>query len=186
MAQYIRTPCVPDFQQVLQVTQCSYHEERVFEIFWDQEHNRVLVQEFNEHFLLHSPDIQNLTVHNVLEALGYADEQIVVTWTSDDQNDALLNSTVENAALSQLSIYAANQPIPQNPYQGPLPAIAGQPIPAANAQPEPDFGPFQGADVPDVVNDHDDDQSTLSEFSDMPNIRHVDHFGDSDDERPYE
>ncbi len=182
MAQYIRTPCVPDFQQVLQVTQCSYHEERVFEIFWDQEHRRVLVQEFNEHFWLHSPDIQNLTIFNVLQALGYGGEQILVTWTSDDQNDALLNSTVENAALSQLSIYPPNQPIPENPYQGPLPAIAGQPIPVENPNVEPDFGPFQNA--PPV--DDDDNQSELSELSDMPNYRIVDRFGDSDDDRRYE
>jgi hypothetical protein len=179
MAQYIRTPCVPDFQQVLQVTQCSYHEERVFEIFWDQEHNRVLVQNNSEYFLLHSPDIDNMTIYNVLEALGYAHEHIVVTWTSDDQNDALLNSTVENAALNQLSIYPPNQPIPENPYHGPLPMIAGQPIPAENPNAEPDFGPFQNA--PPV-----DDDDNRSELSDMPNYRIVDRFNDSDNERSYD
>jgi hypothetical protein len=174
MAQYLRTPCAPDFNQVLQVTQCSYHEERLFEIFWDLEHNRVLIQEFNEYFLLHSPDIQNLTIFNVIEALGYGGEQVLVTWTENNQNDALLNSIVEQASLSQLSIYSPNQPIPQNPYQGPLPMIAGEPIPAADLP------------VVDQPND-DDNQSVLSELSDMPNYRIVDRFdNDDDDDRRYE
>jgi hypothetical protein len=179
MAQYIRTPCVPDFQQVLQVCQCSYHDERLFEIFWDQARGSVLIQEFNNYFWLHSPDIPHITIFNVLQALGYGGEQIVVTWTENDQNDALLNSIVEQAPLGQLSIYPPNQPIPQNPHQGPLPAIAGQPIPAA----EPDFGPFQDAPAPNDDNApdaaDDDDSSTLS---DIPNFRYVDHFGDSDDD----
>jgi hypothetical protein len=149
----------------------------VFEIFWDQEHNRVLVQEFDDYFLLHSPDIQNLTIFNVLEALGYGGEQVLVTWTSDNQNDTLLNSTVENAALSQLSIYSPNQPIPQNPYMGPLPRIAGEPIPVEN----PNAEPFQNAPVVDQPND-DDNQSVLSELSDMPNYRIVDRFDNDDDD----
>jgi hypothetical protein len=168
MAQYIRTPCIPVFDGILQVSQCSYHDERLFEIFWDTEVNRTLIQEFGQYFWLYSPDIQNLTIFNVLQALGYGGEQVLVTWTSDNQNDALLNSTVENAALSQLSIYPPNQPIPQNPYQGPLPVIAGQPIPA---------------EEPNQQDDDDDDNSTIS---DIPNYRIVDRFGDSDDERRYE
>jgi hypothetical protein len=163
MAQFIRTPFIPNLINVQQVCQCSYHEERLFEIFWEQEFNRVLIQEHNEYFLLHSPDIQNITIFNVLQALGYDGEQVLVTWTENNQNDALLNSVVEQAALSQLSIYPANQPIPQNPYLGPLPMIAGQPRPV---------------DEPDNNND-DDDNSTLP---DTIVYRIVDHFGDSDDD----
>lgn len=128
MAQFIRTPCVPNFNEVLQVSQCSYHDERLIEIHWHNESRRVLIQEFGNYFYLTSPDIENLTIFNVLEALGYGGEQIVVTWTENNQNYALLNSIVEQAALSQMIIYPPNQPIPQNPYQGPLPVIAGQPI----------------------------------------------------------
>lgn len=163
MAQYIRTPCVPDFNNVSQVTQCSYHDERVFEIFYDNANRRVLVQEYHDYFWITSPDIDNITIYQTLEALGYAGEQIVVTWTSDDQNGNLLNSIVEQAPLSQLAIYGPNQNIPLNPHQGPLPAVAGEPIPDA-------------ADEPD----DDDDNSTLS---DMPNYRIVDQFNDSDNER---
>jgi hypothetical protein len=128
MAQYIRTPCIPDFNGVIQVCQCSYHDERLIEIFWDTEVNRTLIQEFGQYFWLYSPDIPNITIHNVIEALGYTGEQIVVDWTENNQNDALLNSTVQNAELSQISIYPPNQPIPENPHQGPLPVIAEQPI----------------------------------------------------------
>jgi hypothetical protein len=188
MAQFIRTPCAPDFNEVSQVTQCSYHEERVFEIFYDDANRKVLIQEFHNYFWLTSPDIDNLTVLQVLEALGYADEQIVITWADNNLNDSVLNSIVQQAPLSQLSIYPPNQPIPENPYQGPLPAVAGEPIPvdapAADADApdapdtpnpnEPDFIPFQ-----ENNNDEPDDNSTIS---DIPNFRIVDHFGDSDDD----
>jgi hypothetical protein len=148
MAQYIRTPCVPDFNEVSQVTQCSYHDERVFEIFYDNATRRVLVQEYHDYFWLTSPDIDNITVLQVLEALGYADEQIVVTWADLDLNNSVLNSPVEQAPLSQLAIYGPNQEIPLNPRQGPLPAVAGEPNP-----------------VPDAVNyNDDDDNSTISDI----------------------
>ncbi len=125
MAQYIRIPFdMNEFDNVHQVCQISYHEERVIEIDYDSFRRRVVVQDNGEWFWLWSPDIQNLTIFNVLEALGYAGQQIVVTWTDDNQNNALLNSTVQNAALSQMSIYSPNQPIPQNHHRGPLPVIA--------------------------------------------------------------
>jgi hypothetical protein len=94
---------------------------------------------------------------------GNKSSTVSLSWTENNQNDALLNSVVEQAALSQLSIYPANQPIPQNPYLGPLPVIAGQPRPV---------------DEPDNNND-DDDNSTLP---DTIVYRIVDHFGDSDDD----
>jgi hypothetical protein len=181
MAQYIRTPCQPDFVQVLQVTQCSYHEQRIIEIFWDQEHNCVLVQDLGDYFWVTSPDIQHLTIHNVLQALGYGDEQVLVTWTENDQNDTLLNSIVEQAALSQLSIYSPNQPIPQNPYLGPLPVIPGQPIPQEH-NPNVPNQPDAESDHPDASDNDDDDSSTLS---DIPNFRFVGSFGDSDDDNYY-
>jgi hypothetical protein len=187
MAQYIRTPCDPDFNNVNQVTQCCYHEERVFEIFYDTQAQRPLIQNNGEYFLLHSPDIDNITIYNVLEALGYAHEQIVITWTEDGQNDALLNSSVQNAALSQLSIYSPNQPIPENMYLGPLPMIAGHPIPAEHPNAEPDFGPFQNAPAPaDPAAPAAGNDDNNTELSDMPSYRIVDRFDDSDNDRNYD
>jgi hypothetical protein len=126
MAQYIRTPCEPDFDNVTQVCQCVYHNERIFEIFYDNNVNKVLVQEFNEYFWITSPDIDNMTIYQVLEALGYIGEHIVVTWTRNNHNNALLNSTVDRADLSTLAIYNPNQIIPLNPHRGPLPAVVGE------------------------------------------------------------
>lgn len=144
MAQYIRIPFdMDELDNVYQVCQISYHEERVIEINYDSFRRRVVVRDNGEWFWLWSPDIQNLTIFNVLEALGYAGEQIVVTWTDDNQNNALLNSTVQNAALSQMSIYSPNQPIPQNHRRGPLPAIAHQPN-----DPNADGAPLQNQPIP--------------------------------------
>ncbi len=160
MAQYIRTPCNPDFHNVAQVCQCTYHDERVFEIFYDNNAQRVLVQEFNEYFWLTSPDIDNITIYQVLTALGYSGEQIVVTWADNQHPNNLLNTRVEQAPLSQISIYPPNQPIPQEHNPGPFPAIAGQPMPDnVNAPPADDdnFGPFQ--DAPIEIDDNDDDDN---------------------------
>jgi hypothetical protein len=128
MAQYIRIPCEPNFNNVSQVCQCAYHNERVFEIYYDNNTRRILIQEYNNHFWLTSPDIENITIYQVLEALGYINEQIVVTWSENNINDSVLNSTVEHAPLSQISIYPASQSIPLNHYQGPLPNIPGEPV----------------------------------------------------------
>lgn len=104
MALYIRTPCVPDLDNYTQVTQCTYHDERVIEIFWYPSQNCVVVQEFDQYFALTSPDIDNITVNNVIEALGYSNQCVNVTWTIDNSHDTLLHTYVSEAPLSQLSI----------------------------------------------------------------------------------
>jgi hypothetical protein len=148
MAQYIRTP-IQDIGEVLphvnQVSQVSYRDERVIEIDWDYQSRRVVVQDNGNWFYLTSPDVDNITMYQVLMALGYNNNQIVVTWAAGNEGGNVLNSTVENAPLNQMTLYAPNQPIPQVHNNAPLPQIAGQPIPDAN--PEPDFGPFQNAPV---------------------------------------
>ena len=166
MAQFIRTPFDMDFDGILQVSQIAYHNERVIEIFYDTDTNRVVVQNNGNYFWLTSPDINHITINQVLIALGIADEQIVVTFTADDMYNNLLNCTVEQAPLSQISIYPNNQPIPNNHDVGPLPAIAGQPAPdAGNPNADADFGHFQNAndnynhDYQEDANDDDDDDA---------------------------
>jgi hypothetical protein len=154
MAQYIRTPCNPDFNNVAQVCQCVYHDERVFEIFYDNDAHRVLVQEFNDYFWLTSPDIEHITIYQVLTALGYTGEQIVVTWADNQHPNNLLNSIVEQAPLGQISIYSPNQPIPQEHNPGPFPAIAGQPMPDdVNAPVDDD------QNAPIEIDDNNDDDN---------------------------
>jgi hypothetical protein len=181
MAQYIRTPFDGDFNGVDQVNQTVYHDERVITIDFDNNTNRVLVQNNGETFWLTSPDIDAITMRNVFEHLGIAGEQIVLTWPINLHINNVLDSPVQQAPLNQMSIYPRNQPIPAQHAAGPFPAVAGQPIPDAPNNPnvEPDFGPFQNAPPAD-----DDDNQ--SELSDIPNYRILDHFGDSDDDRHIE
>jgi hypothetical protein len=176
MAQFIRTPIdIDDIHGILhlssQVSQISYHDERVIEIDWHYETRRVVIQDNGQWFFLHSPDIDNLTINHVLGALGYANEIAIITWADGEIND-VLNSTVEHAPLNQIALYGPNQPIPEVHNQGPLPAIAGQPIP--NADQEPDFGPFQNAPI--IINDNDDDDSqsniTYPSTDDEDDTRH--------------
>jgi hypothetical protein len=188
MAQFIRTPFDMDFHGVHQVSQVSYHDQRVITIDWDVDTHRVVVQDNGEYFWLTSPDIDNLTIYQVLTYLCQPNDQFVVTLSVDGLPDGVLNSIVEQAPLNQISVYPPNQPIPNVHFAGPLPEVAGQPIPDAPVPDAPlpapndyEYGPFQGADEPAL--DENDNNSPLSELSDMPNYRIVDRFGDSDDER---
>lgn len=132
MAQFVRTPINnADIQNVLdhttQVSQISYHGRHppsTIEINWDYENNRVIVQEYGYWFYLNSPDIDHLTIYQVLGGLGYGNEQVVVTWAEDGYADAVLNSNVSQATLNQITLYA---PIPQVNNNVPVPQVAGQP-----------------------------------------------------------
>lgn len=173
MAQYIRTPFDMDFNGIVQISQISYHDERLIEIFYDIDTNRVVVQNNGDYFWLTSPDINHITINQVLIALNVADEQTVVTFTDDNMYNELLNCIVEQAPLSQISIYPNNQPVPNNHYQGPLPVIAGQPIPdEGNPNADANFGPFQNAnndyihDYQEDVNDDDGSDSHITYPSD--------------------
>ena len=76
---------------------------------------------------LDSPDIDHLTIYQVLGGLGYGNEQVVITWAEDGYADGVLNSNVSQATLNQITLYAPNQPIPQVNNNVPLPQVAGQP-----------------------------------------------------------
>jgi hypothetical protein len=108
MALYIRTPCAPDIDNYTQVTQIMYHDQRCIEIFWYPSQNCTVIQEFGQYFALTSPNIENITINNVIEALGYSNQCINVAWTIDDSHDTLLHTYVSEAPLSQLSINSAN------------------------------------------------------------------------------
>ena len=133
MAQFIRTPINnADLFNVLnhctQVSQVSYRNfERAIEIDWDYENNRVIVQDNGGWFYFSSPDIDHLTIYQVLGGLGYGNEQMVVTWAEDGDENAVLNSNVSQATLNQITLSAPNQPIPQVNNNVPLPQVAGQP-----------------------------------------------------------
>lgn len=135
-----------------QISQIVYHAERLIEIMWQADISRVLVQDNGTWFYLYSPDIPHMTLLQVLQGLGYGDEQIIVTWNDNTDND-VLNSFIEQTPLNQIAIYGHNQQVPDQHPVGPFPTIAGQAIPN-----------IYNADeiVPLEPRDDDDDQSTIT------------------------
>jgi hypothetical protein len=128
MAQFIRTPTTFDEAYdigIQQVSQIIYHLERAIEVCWQDSSNRVLVQDNGEYFYLHSPDILSMTLKQVIEGLGYGEDQLVVVWAIDDSEDEVLSLPVQNVPLNQLALYAAGVDIPNEPPQGNFPMTVG-------------------------------------------------------------
>jgi hypothetical protein len=133
MAQYIMIPIDMNnffFENTRQVSQISYHDERSIEIDYHSVSGRVIVQNNGIYYWMTSPDIDHLTIHNVIEGLGYAGDQIVVTWTEWDGpgrnlQDVILNSPVNRAPMNQITLYQPNRQIPLFHLRGPFPMIAG-------------------------------------------------------------
>jgi hypothetical protein len=115
MAQFIRTPINNDddgYVNIIQVSQVKLRNQQVIEINYDTQEREVVIGDNGNWFYLRSPDLPNLTIHQVLEGLGYGDNQMVVTWieggienNQNNQND-ILNSIVEYAPLNQISLFA--------------------------------------------------------------------------------
>ncbi len=130
MAQYIKQQYDTDYLcDTAQVSQISYHDERVIEINYDHIFNKIVVQDNNKYFYLTSPDIMNMTIRNVLQGLGYGDEQAVVTWVSEGIKESVLDTPVSEVNVNTITLYAPEQQIPDVHYEGPLPMIAGESYP---------------------------------------------------------
>lgn len=160
LPQIFRHPFDPaHIQETVQVAQISYHAERVITVDYHLDRHCPVVQDNEMWFTLESPDLPNgFTMRDIFTALGYQNEQMVLTYPENGSIENYLDTNIEQAPLSQLTFYAPGQPIPNEHYQGPLPQVAGQPI--NNPLPEllipnanPEFPYHPGAD---------DDSSTLS------------------------
>ncbi len=133
MAQYIKQQYDTDYLcDTAQVSQISYHDERVIEINYDHIFDKIVVQDNNKYFYLTSPDIMNLTIRNVLEGLGYGNEQAVVTWVSEGIKESVLDTPVSYVPVNNITLYAPGAHIPEVHYSGTLPMIAGEPFPESN------------------------------------------------------
>jgi hypothetical protein len=124
MAQFIRTPV--NIQDAMstdlhQVSQIVYHDQRIIEIDWQPSTNSIIILDNGVWFYLYSPDIHNMTILNVIQGLGYGDEQIIVTWADNNSEELVLNSYVNEAPINQIAIYGINQQIPE--HQEPFPVI---------------------------------------------------------------
>ncbi len=107
MAQYIKQKYDTDYLcDTAQISQISYHDERVIEINYDHIFNKVVVQDNNQYFYLTSPDILHLTIRNVLQGLGYGEEQAVVTWVSEGIKESVLDTPVSYVPVNTITLSA--------------------------------------------------------------------------------
>jgi hypothetical protein len=117
MSQFIKTPFSGHVCETLQVCQISYHDERIIDINYCVDSDRAVIQDNQEIFYFHNPDIENITIHEVLYGLGYGNNHIVVTWIQEGfQMNELLDIPIKNIPLSQISLYDNRYPIPNMDY----------------------------------------------------------------------
>ena len=128
--QIFRNPFNPaDLQETVQVAQISYRDERVITVDYHLITRHPVVQDNGQYFTLESPDLPNgFTMRDIFAALGYQNEQMVLTYPENGSLHNYLDTNIDVAPLSQLTFYAPGAQIPNQHNQGPLPEIAGQPI----------------------------------------------------------
>jgi hypothetical protein len=142
--QYIRTPFNP-IHVVLgltyQICQINYHDEHVVEVDWNPRNNRPVVQLHDEWFELHSPDVADMTMRHVLDALQYSNEDLLLTHT-DMNIENWLDTPIAEVPVGQMDIFPAGQAPP--PAEPPI----GQPLQIA-LEPEdpPEDYPPAPADI---------------------------------------
>lgn len=124
MTQYIRTHCQvdpefwPEVSQRFQISRLAV----VIEVDWHDASQRVVVHISGDHFFLTSPDRPNITLRDVLYALQYAQERIVLDYSDLDWSlDNTLDTPVRDTPVSQLTIYpdTAVSPAPTEPLDVP-------------------------------------------------------------------
>lgn len=118
MAQFIRDTIVlsDDFtEHMIQISHINYHNERLIEIMWDLNTKQVVVQDMGEWFYFHSPDIPYMTISQVVEGLGYGAEQVVVTWSYEqDKGNNVLDTIINSHTFpNKIAIYSHDTSIPQ-------------------------------------------------------------------------
>lgn len=126
--QYIRTPFNP-IHVVLgltyQICQINYHDEHVVEVDWNPRNNRPVVQLHGEWFELHSPDLADMTMRHVLDALEYSNENLVLTYpTLNIEN--WLDTPIAEVQTGQMDIFPPGQgpdsvQLPDPPADHPVP-----------------------------------------------------------------
>lgn len=134
-----------DLLQTRQVLQISFNAERVITVDCHNESHLPVVMDNGQWFTLESPDLDNgFTMRDVFTALGYQNQQMFLTYPEDQNLHNYLDTHIQDAPLSQMSFYYPDVQPPNAHYEGPLPQIAGEPIPLPDAHPElllPDGNP---------------------------------------------
>jgi hypothetical protein len=89
-----------------QRAQVTYNNERVIVIDWHRPSHRVFVQNGPlEYFFLSSPDIEDITIRDVLEYLGCNTRYAKLEWCETSRNiENILDTPVETVELHQATI----------------------------------------------------------------------------------
>jgi hypothetical protein len=111
MAQYRKILVVPDnnlWNSLEQRAQIFQNNRALFEVFWHNNSSRVCIKKGNEYFFIIHNMINNLTVRNVLEALGYANYRYEVYWADNNIFNNILESYVDTVQVHQAALINAN------------------------------------------------------------------------------
>ena len=145
--EYIRTPFNP-IHVVLgltyQICQINYHDEHVVEVDWNPRNNRPVVQLHDEWFELWSPDLVDMTMRHVLDALQYSNEELVLTHTEMNIEN-WLDTPIAEVPVGQMDIFPVAQALAAVPPIAELPI--GQPQQIALGPEDPPEAAPTAADI---------------------------------------
>ena len=145
--QYIRTPYTViniALGMTYQICQINYNDEHVIEVDLNPRNNRPVVQLHDEWFELWSPDLVDMTMRHVLNALQYSNEDLVLT--HPDMNiENWLDTPIIEVPVSQMDIFPVRQ---EQLHDALEPSIChlGQPEQIAEAEDPPEAHPIE-ADI---------------------------------------
>jgi hypothetical protein len=106
MAQFIIEPIqTVNISEMFQVSQVLYN--RLIDINYNHMYQKVMVQDDINWFYIYSPDIPQLTIRNVFEALHIENIMINISWIENNDTTPLnlLDKFVFEAPLSQIKLY---------------------------------------------------------------------------------
>ena len=110
MAQIIKTVVEREaFIESDQVSQILYinnqqNDNEVIEINYNRDDDYVVVKYKGEFFKLHSPDIRDLSIYQVLEYLNCSQGQIQVIWVQDGNRNNVINTPICDVPLNQIDV----------------------------------------------------------------------------------
>ncbi len=122
-----------------QVCQINYHDVHIVEVDWDPQSRWPVIHQNGAWFLLHSPDLSEMTMRHVLDALQYSNEELVLSYPSLNIEN-FLDTPLSETPVSQMYIYPLGPAMAQQeaePEALAQRAGQGQPLQAAQVIADP-------------------------------------------------
>ncbi len=102
------TPFIPDINyntDCIRISEITHNNILNIEINYNIRLNRIVVHFINgQYFYISSPDINHLSILQVIHGLGYGNDIINVVWTPDGRTAEILNSLVKDCKFNKISI----------------------------------------------------------------------------------